>query len=379
MTARRSAVLGAAAVGLLAFPLVSEVRIRGVAQPLTDRWRRLAVEPAGSMALGFSARPRQAEALGLDPLDSLRTLLELPFGIVRLGAYWDRVEPVAGAFDPTELDREVEAVEQAGRRIVICVGAVKTFGYPECFIPGHHLERPIPEGTLVTRRTHPALLDAATAQVRRVVERYRDHDSVIAWQVEHEAVDPLGVEHSWRLATAFVEDEVAAVRALDPTRPILMNGFLPTSLAVRAQQAWRTRDQGDSLALAGRVADTLGLDVYPRHAVVGAGPWSVYFDGRSAAWNLPRVRRLSQQVMVTEGQAEPWETSTRPPILRGRTAYSCGPDGVIHNYNRCVRAARERGVALSAYLFWGAEYWVRRMRDGDPSYLGAVASVLEHA
>jgi hypothetical protein len=83
--------------------------------------------------------------------------------------------------------------------------------------------------------------------------------------------------------------------------------------------------------------------------------------------------------MVTEGQAEPWETSTRPPDLLGGAPCSCGPDGVIENYSRCLRAARGRGIALSAYLFWGAEYWVRRMRDGDPSYLGAVTRVLEHA
>ena len=54
--------------------------------------------------------------------------------------------------------------------------------------------------------------------------------------------------------------EVEAVRAADPTRPIMMNGFLPTSLAVQAQQWWRTRDQGDSLAVAQRLADMVGID-----------------------------------------------------------------------------------------------------------------------
>ena len=379
MTARRITLLGAAAIGLLAAPLVAEARIRRVAQPLTDRWRTMEIEPRGSTELGFSARPRQAEAFGLDPLDSLRELLDLPFGIVRLGAYWNRMEPVAGTFDTDELDGHVDAVERAGRKIVICVGAVKTFGYPECYVPGHRLERQIPEGILLTRRTHPALLEAAVAHVQRVVERYRDCPAVIAWQVEHEAVDPLGVEHSWRLGTDFVEDEVAAARESDPTRPVLLNGFVPTSRAVRVQQAWRTRDQGDSLALAGRVADIVGLDVYPRHAVVGAGPWTAYLEGRSGAWNVSRARRPSQQVMVTEGQAEPWETSTTPPDLQRVAAYSCGPADVIENYNRLVRAARGQGVDLAAYLFWGAEYWLRRLRDGDPSYMGAVVRVLEHA
>ena len=67
-------------------------------------------------------------------------------------------------------------------------------------------------------------------------------------QVEHEAVDPLGVEHSWRLSAGFAAAEVAAARAADPSRPVLLNGFLPVTVPVAAAQWWRTRDQGDSLA-----------------------------------------------------------------------------------------------------------------------------------
>ena len=45
------------------------------------------------------------------------------------------------------------------------------------------------------------------------------------------------------------------LRAADPSRPLMMNGFLPTSQLVRLTQWWRTRDQGDSLAVAQRLAD----------------------------------------------------------------------------------------------------------------------------
>ena len=109
---------------------------------------------------------------------------------------------------------------------------MKAFGYPEFFVPAHHLPTPLPEGALVTPATHPSLLAAATAFITRLVERYRDRDSIAAWQVEQEAVDPLGVEHSWRLATPFVAEEVAAVREADANRPIMMNGFLPSTLPV---------------------------------------------------------------------------------------------------------------------------------------------------
>jgi hypothetical protein len=157
-------------------------------------------------------------------------------------------------FSPDALDWQIDAAERAGKRIILNVGAVKTFGYPEYFAPKHHLQRPLREGALVIPDTHRSLLDAATVFISRIVERYRDRSAIVAWQIEHEAVDPLGVEHSWRLSAAFVQEEVAAVRSTDPTRPVMMNGFLPTSSLVRLQQWWRTRDQGDSLAVAQRLA-----------------------------------------------------------------------------------------------------------------------------
>jgi hypothetical protein len=64
------------------------------------------------------------------------------------------------------------------------------------------------------------------------------------------------MEHSWRLAEAFARSEAEAVRAADPGRPVMMNGFLATSTPVALQQWWPTRDQGDSLAVARRPPGT---------------------------------------------------------------------------------------------------------------------------
>lgn len=360
------------------------LRIVRATRPLTDRWREEPVAPRGLTPLGISFRPRQAEALGVDPEATLGTLLAYPFDLVRLGAYWDRMEPAPGRFDHDELDRELEATERAGKRIILCVGAVKTFGYPECFVPVHQLKTRMREGALVTPSSHPALFGAAVAFVTRVVERYRDRASILAWQVEHEAADPLGMEHSWRLAEAFARAEVDAVRAADPTRPIMMNGFLPTSLPVAAQQWWRTRDQGDSLEVARRLADIVGIGYYPRHALLRAGSRTVYLDGglrgRRAQGLRAWAKAAGRGLMITEGQAEPWEVATTPPSPAAGTAmYSCPPERVIQNYRECLEWARLGGVPLYAYLFWGAEYWVSRAQRGDPSYLRAFARVLDEA
>src|SRR5206468_5058285 len=177
---------------------------------------------------------------------------------------------------------------------------------------------PLREGSLVTATSHPGLLAASRSFIGRVVERYRDRKSVVAWQVEHEPVDPLGIEHSWRLATEFVRQEVDVVRQTDPTRPILINGFVPMSVPVALQQWFRTRDQGDSLSLAESAADIVGVDVYPRHALAGRAGFGVYLDASESRWN-GRLRRLLKKaaangrVMITEGQAEPWESVTNPP------------------------------------------------------------------
>ena len=57
-----------------------------------------------------------------------------------------------------------------------------------------------------------------------------------------------------------------------------------------------------------------------------------------------------------------------------------GSTRVIANYNRCMGWARDGGLPLDAYLFWGAEYWVLRAHSrGDKAYLGAFARILENA
>lgn len=376
----------AALASQLTVPIVSEIRLRRAARPSTDRWRDVAVAARHHTQLGVSFRPPQVDALGLDARTTLDQVLAYSFTLIRLGAYWNRIERSAGEFDPSELDWQVDAAETAGKRIVLCVGPLKTFGYPEFFVPAHHLEAPLREGILVRPETHQALLAAALAFVTRIIDRYRSRTAVVAWQIEHEAVDPLGVEHSWRLSADFVKAEVDAVRMADPTRPIVMNGFLPTSTPVRLQQWWSTRDQGDSLAVAQRLADIVGIDYYPRHALMKVGPTTVYLQGEAVAGNQRRRRELfawarsqGKRLMITEGQAEPWEAVTVPPSPPGRSMYSCTPELVIENYNRCIGWAREANFELDAYIFWGAEYWITRALSGDSRYLDAVARIMSES
>jgi hypothetical protein len=167
----------------------------------------------------------------------------------------------------------------------------------------------------------------------------------------------------------------------------MLNGFLPTSTPVRLSQWWRTRDQGDSLTVAGGLADVIGVDFYPRHALFNVGSWSAYLDGAARPWQQRRWHQLAawqnqhphRKVMITEGQAEPWEAVTVPPNPENAAMYSCLPEDVITNYNQAMHYTERAGVACAGYLFWGAEYWLLRRSGGDSRYLDAFARVLaEH-
>lgn len=384
-TLRAIGTAAAVATGLIAVPLMLEARFVNREQTLDDSWKQSAIRRRGPTLLGISFRPRQVEAFGLDGQTTLRTLLTYPFEMIRLAAYWNHIEGRTGEFDTSELDWQLESAERAGKQVILSVGAIKNFGYPEFFVPEHRLERPLTEGSLVEPSTHAALLSGATRFIRQIVGRYRDRTSVVAWQLEHEAVDPLGVEHSWRLGIDFVQGELEALREADPSRPVMMNGFLPTSSVVRLSQWWRTRDQGDSLAAAERLADIVGIDYYPRHALFGLGPRTLYLDGGDVPWQraltrrfLEGVRKAGTRLMVSEGQAEPWEAVTSPPNPQLRAMFSCRPEDIIRNYNAAMEwSAPDRPIY--AYLFWGAEYWILRDESGDPSYLQAFARILDEA
>src|SRR5438270_9658498 len=105
--------LGAAIGSLLTLPLAVEVRVRKSKRPLSDAWRTAPIEPRGSTALGVSFRPPQIAALGLELEPTFEKLVAYPFQLIRLGAYWNRIEPAPGAFDTHELDWQVETAATA--------------------------------------------------------------------------------------------------------------------------------------------------------------------------------------------------------------------------------------------------------------------------
>src|SRR5438105_5063998 len=176
----RTIALGVGAASMLTLPLAVEVRLKEATQPLTDAWQHLPIEPRHSTLLGISFRSPQIEVLGLDARTTLQTLLTYPFQLIRLGAYWNRIETEQGKFSTDELDWQIDAAERAGKHIILCVGPLKTFSYPEFFVPAHHLRQPLREHTLIKPSDYPSLFTAATEFNTRLVDRSKQRQGIVA-------------------------------------------------------------------------------------------------------------------------------------------------------------------------------------------------------
>src|SRR5207248_2409932 len=95
-----------------------------------------ATAPAATAPLqvGYTFSPRQAEYLGVPWRQTYEASLGLDSRIVRLGAYWDDIEPRPGVYDFRALDWQMDLAAQSGRAVVLSVG-MKAPRWPEYFLP----------------------------------------------------------------------------------------------------------------------------------------------------------------------------------------------------------------------------------------------------
>lgn len=242
---------------------------------------------------------------------------------------------------------------------------MKAQGWPEFAIPARLLPPDTPaSGDITVRRGE--LTGAAMAFLRSTVDRYRGHTALLGWQVENEPLNPAGPSRWW-IGPEFLRREIAAVRELDPGRPLAVNVFAHFNRRVDvAASRWgfqlgRCGPEAEALDLL-RPGDVLGLDVYRRigfrlgrlRLVTHAGRGYASGAGR---WR-ERARAAGVEAWILEAQAEPWG----PP----RT---CRPGDVGDTVRRLRRAG------FDTVLLWGAEHWLAREAAGDGSWLAAVSSI----
>jgi hypothetical protein len=336
------------AVVLLVLPLAS-----GIVPPASGQPR-----PARSIALGFTFSQRQAEYLTLPWDEVFGAALDLSPTIIRLGAYWDEIEPYEGVYDWSTLDAQLDLAEERELDVILTVG-MKAPRWPEYFLPAW-LERRLDLDDEATVSESEEVRRRTLAFVERVVRRYRDRAAVAYWQVENEPLDPAG-PRGWRIAPSFLAQEVKLVRELD-TRPVIVTMFVEVNPMLLAP--WRQQEVRSRAAMLLNLGDVLGLDLYPSRGFRAHGrDW--YFSWPAWMWKptVAELHQLSQRMgrsaWIMEAQAEPWEP--------GRLVYTDAPLSRSVQPSGAAAAVTElRDVGFDMILLWGVEHWyMRRERHQD--------------
>lgn len=340
------------------------------------RWVLVFLLAAGEAAaeplrLGTTFSPRQCRYLQVDASQTLQAILKHPFDLVRFAAYWDDLEPEEGIFDFSSLDGQIAQARARQVPVVLCVG-MKAPRWPEYFIPAwalRHLR--LRKGGDVSR--HAYLRERTLRYIEAVVTRYRDEAIIRYWQVENEPLDRTGVGFWW-ISPAFLKQEVALVRRLDPAhRPILLTTVTYPDPALRWFMSLFIRH--DTIEESLRLGDILGVNVYP---VVGHR----WFFKKSYTWTTPeqrrtyltsilkRAQRHQKAVWVTELQAEPWEpdhlvyTEPSPPPTADPARLPADIEEL-------------RALGMQAVLLWGAEYWeFRKTQYQDAGWWHEISRLL---
>lgn len=293
--------------------------------------------PGVEYGMTFS-RP-YAESLSLNANEVLRIALD-DVGIrrFRLSAYWGLLEPEQHRWNFEALDRDIAAIAQRNGKIVLALGE-KLPRWPECWGPAWWKKLP-------REQQRPLTL----AYLEAVVKKYRNNPTIIAWQVENEAHFRYGdcpVPDA-----AFIQNEMAFVRALDPTRPLLTTDSGELSL-------WSTSSAS---------VDRLGVSVYRvvRNPLFGSlnirYSWvPPYLYKRKATLLRPFGVK---DIYVSEFQMEPWSNQSLVETPVEDQLRSMNLAQMRHNFWFAER------MGISPIDFWGIEWWVwMKEKQQHPEFL----------
>jgi hypothetical protein len=130
---------------------------------------------------------------------------------LRLAAHWPMMEPEPGTYNFTELDYQIDRAQEVGAQVVLAVGR-RLPRWPECHIP-----------TWAQSLTKDDRDEAQLRYMEAVINRYKDSSAITVWQVENEPfLEVFAFEHCGQLDTVYLDKEIALVKKLDGTRPVLI-------------------------------------------------------------------------------------------------------------------------------------------------------------
>ncbi|MCX6765798.1 MAG: cellulase family glycosylhydrolase [Candidatus Moranbacteria bacterium] len=275
--------------------------------------------------LGVTYSSRYARAIGLDEKEAYLALLDdLKARHIRLPLYWDFVEPHPDYFDFSEIDWQLTEAEKRKVDVILIIGQ-KVPRWPECHEPEwiRNQELGIKKQELLE-------------YIEVVVKRYKNNPTVTYWQVENEPFLPFGICPP--LDVKLLDEELALVRNLDSSRPVIVTDSGELSLWIQAAKR----------------ADVFGTTLY--RSVV-SGKLGIAFDYpigpnffKFKYW-LIKTFAGQENIMIVELQGEPWLDGWTVDQPLEEQLESMNAEKLRSN----VEFAEKTG--FSPIYLWGAEWW----------------------
>lgn len=288
---------------------------------------------------GVSFSPKFARTLGLNWQETyIKILDDMKVRNLRIPTYWDRIEKSQMSYDFSETDFILDEAKIRNAKVILTLGARQP-RWPECHIPDW------------AKKLSLEKRQAKTLEfIGRVLERYKHHTAILAWQVENEPLLAFFGEGCDPPDQAFLRSEVELVRKLNG-KPIMMTdsgelGFWITPM--RFSDIFGT-------TLYRKVYDqTFGYITYPIPA---------YFYNLKSTIIRVLFAKNNQETVISELQAEPW---LREGVL-SQTASEQADFFPVNELKDYINYAKQTG--FDEQYLWGVEWWYFMTQNGHPQYL----------
>lgn len=274
---------------------------------------------------GVNFSQERAERFGLNWKEVFLAILDdLGAKNIKIAASWDYIEGgKKGSYYFDDLDWQMQKAQDAGAKVILAIGR-KTPGWPECHLPKWAKNKSKEE-------QQSAILDL----LKNIAERYKNSSALKYWQVENEPFFAFG-DCSWR-DDNFLKKEIALVKSIDPSRPIIISDSGELSLWIHASY------YGDI------VSATLYRKAWFRefNSYVNYPFPPIFYKRKADLINF----LFHKKVICGELQGEPWgpEWNYTLPVQEQLKSMD------LKEFKSNIAFAQKTG--LNEFYFWGTEWW----------------------
>lgn len=276
---------------------------------------------------GMSFNTLYAKELGLDWKETYLAILnDLKVRHFRLAAHWNLIEPEDDKWNFEELDFQVDEANKVGADVIFAVGR-RLPRWPECHTPDWAIDK-----------DWESQKEEIREYINEVVNHFKDRENIVYWQVENEPfLEVFATEYCGELDVDFLEEEIALVKELDPTRNVLVT------------------DSGNIGTWVGayKRGDLFGTSVYVYLWNPEIGPFKSFLPASfyRAKTSLMEILYGKKESILVELSAEPWLLE---PVVESSREIQLERMS-IEKFREIIEFAKWTGFEKQ-YL-WGAEWW----------------------